>query len=220
MYKPLLALVLITFGCGGGDAPTRYLNGKFELFVGVDVDVEQCSGQRFNGTITLTASDLADEQPEHVHVFLWNANTDVWTELVKWPATVDAPQNIEQDLGVQGACEQSGLSLVFVPISKNYYGDPRFITLQSGAASGAMTRYVQETDNNEVTFFCPVEQVDEVAVSVYNFNYRRLETTSTLMPESDSGTEWVGAVPALKASEDVLILEGKKGSDLICSYFL
>ena len=224
MYKPILTLILFSFGCGGGDAPTRYLNGKFELFVGVDVEVEQCSGQQFNGIITLTASDLAEEQPDYVQIFLWNANTDIWTELAKWPATIDAPQSIEQDLGEQGGCDQSGLSLVFVPLSKNYYGDPQFITLHSGAAAGAMSRYVRETDSNEVTLFCPTEQVDEVTVKVYNFNYRRLETTSTLMPESDSEVErngaWVGAVPALKASEEVLVFEGKKDAETICSYFL
>ena len=69
MYKPILTLILFSFGCGGGDAPTRYLNGKFELFVGVDVEVEQCSGQQFNGIITLTASDLAEEQPDYVQIF-------------------------------------------------------------------------------------------------------------------------------------------------------
>ena len=198
----------------------------YELFFGVDIADRGCDDGLFTATLTLESSEFADGSPTEIHILHWNFIDDVWTDIETIETAVDEAYAYQLDLGEWGNCDTQGSSIVFVPRSRNAYGDPRFITLERGAANGASSRYSFETDRNTVKFFCPQDQVDEAQATIYDFKKRQLKTsialTRTMADDESLGgrADWVGTTRPLSPERDVVILLGKQAGILTCSFLL
>ena len=222
----ILSLAWCLFGCSDGEKQPTYMPGTYELFFGVELADRGCDAGVFSAPLKLRSSERAERAPDAIRVLHWDFIEDVWTDLDTLEAELGTEQAYSVDLTALGGCETHGLSLVFVPINNRAYGNPEFVTLESGASWGGGSSYSLETQVNTVNFRCPISEIDRAEATIYNFKTRRSGPPIDLdpvMPDgmADSGDDiWQGTTPPLRPSRDVVIFEGKKDDTVICSFLL
>ena len=221
----IFCLFLVCLSCGS-ENQQPFISGNYELFMGVDVGDRSCEDGTFSASISLRSSNLAEKQPNGVRIMHWDFNADIWTDIETLELGIGDMQYYALDLTNLGGCESQGLSIVFLPLARGAYGNPEFLTFESGASDGGSSSYSFETDTNSVTFRCPFALSDEAQVRIYNFRTREVGPSIELAQEVAADMQhpnnniWSGTTGVLRPSQDVLIFQAMSDGDVVCSFLL
>ena len=218
-------ILLCVLGCGDSETAPKNFAGKFELFYDVNVSDFQCQDGQISATVELKASNLASETPSSVGIYYWEVDGPSFDLMGNMTLTPDTSVDLNYDLPMLGSCEASLASIAFVPFGPKSYGEPSFMTLNRGNATGAMSQYDLETKITTLKFYCADAAINSATATVYNFQSgladRIIDLGVSSEADSLTGSEpWLGTTTALRPSEEVVIFEGYTDEGLACFYIL